>query len=200
MPVINGTGISYGDPLYNQYSDQTAATTVQSDANCIIKVKFTSATTINQSAAGSGSNTLSTGTEINMGVPTKSTNWYRVSAQTVVDDNDSSISGFGMACYRYTPSSGWERVLDTGEHWSYDNNLSDWYRTNRVIWWVPVHQTYPTQEHQFRLHIRTHDSGNVRWNCDIGNWGSSGNWKNNIFEVWEVDGDRISSTGNLTRY
>lgn len=197
--IITGSGISYGDPLYNQYSDQTSATTIQTDTNCIVNMKFTSGSVLNQSAAGDGSDTYITGTQISMGVPKKSNNWFRLYYQTVVDDNDGSISGFGIDVYRYTPSAGWVKVRATGSHWSYDNNLSDWYRTANAIFWIPVHQTYPTEEHQFKLHARTHDVGNVRWNSSIALWSTAGNWNNNIFEIWEVDGDRVT-TPNLTRY
>lgn len=196
---LTGAGITYGNPLENQYSDQTANTTVQNAPNVIVKMAFTSCTTVDQSASGDGSDNYITGSQIDMGVPQKSTNWYRVAYQTIVDDNDGSISGFGIDLYRYTPSQGWERVLATGSHWSYDNNLGDWYRSPNVIFWVPVNQTYPNEAHSFKLHARTHDSGNVRWNCSIGGWTSNGNHRNNTLEIWEVDGDLVSNN-NLTRY
>ena len=197
--TLNGTGISYGEPIENQYSDQSAATAIQSDTNCIVQVKFTSASTLNQSASGDGSDTYLTGSQIDMGIPTKSTNWYRLYYQTIVDDNDGSIGGMGVDAYRYTPSAGWERVLATGSHWSYDNNMADWYRSANIIFWIPVNQTYPDQAHSFKLHIRTHNVANLRWNCDIGGALRNGGHVNNTIECWEVDGNKIT-TNNLTRY
>lgn len=201
MATLTGNNIQYGTPLYNQYGDQTATTAVQDDVNAIVKVRFGSGTTVDQ-ATGTpdGTSGLITGLSVDMGTPQKSTNWYRIYYQTVSDDTDGNISGVGIRVERWTPSSGWEQVLAQGSHASYDNNYGDWYRTNHGIFWVPVHQTYPTQQHQFRLGFHKHDNGNIRINSSIGNDLRRDGWNNNMMEVWEVDSQKITTTGTLTRY
>jgi hypothetical protein len=199
MAELTGSAVKYGAPIYNQYGTETADTAVQSDTNCIIQVKFGSASTVDQGISGNGARGDINGTEVSMGVPTKSTNWYRIYYQTVADDTNGNVGGWGIEVWRWTPSSGYERALGQGEHASYDNNMSDWYRTTHGIFYVPVHQTYPTQEHRFKLMWRVHDSVSIRINSSIGNDNRAGNWQNNAFEVWEIDGDRIN-TGTLTRY
>ena len=151
MPVsIAGTGIKYGSPVYNPYGSES--TPQQSRCSPIVKIRSTSASTINQTTGGA-SHTFVNGTEIDMGVPTKSTNWYRCCYQTIVDDNDGNYGGIGFSIWRYTPSSGWNRVLD-----------------------------------------------NVRINCGIGNDLLRNGWINNIFEVWEIDGSGVHTSGLMTRY
>jgi hypothetical protein len=197
---LTGTGIQYDEVTFNQYSEAVTSVT-QTDVNGIIKMVFGSATTVNQSTSGgSGTNGTVDGTTCDMGVPTKSTNWYRIYFQTCSDDNDGSISGNGFKCQRWTPSSGWTDILRQGEHSSYDNNYADWYRTNHVIFWAPVHQTYPTEQHQFRIGWHKHDSGAIRINSSIGNDLRRNGWNNNAFEVWEVDSAIITTTGTLSRY
>lgn len=201
MATLTGTDVQFGTPIYNQYGDQDSTTAVQNDSNAIVKVRFGSATTVDQSTTGGdGTSGLVDGLQVNMGTPQKSTNWYRIYWQTITDDNNGNISGFGIRVERYTPSSGWNQVLAQGSHASYDNNYGDWYRSNHGIFWVPVHQTYPTEEHQFRLGWHKHDNGHIRWNCSIGNDLRRNGWNNNMMEVWEVDSQKIVTTGNLTRY
>lgn len=201
MAILTGNAVQYGAPLYNQYGDQSETTAVQSDVNAIVKVRFGSASTVNQAVTGGSSSTgFINGTEVNMGVPQKSTNWYRIYYQTVADDSDGSVSGWGIMLWRYTPSSGWTRILSQGQHASYDNNFSDWYRSTNGIFWAPVHQSYPNEEHSFRLYWEKHDSGSIRINCDIGSDLRRNGWTNNQYEVWEVDSQKIVTTGTLTAY
>ncbi len=197
---ITGTGVRYDQVTFDQYSEGVTSVT-QTNTNGIIKMVFGSATTVDQSTSGgSGTNGLVNGTECNMGVPTKSTNWYRVYFQTCSDDTDGNISGNGFKLQRYTPSSGWNDILRQGEHSSYDNNYGDWYRTNHVIFWAPVHQSFPNETHYFRIGWHKHDSGSIRINSSIGNDLRRNGWNNNAFEVWEVDSSIIYTTGNLSRY
>ena len=201
MAELQGNAIKYGDPIYNQYGTETADTAVQDDVNAIVKVRFGSSTTVDQSTGGGdGTSGLVAGGQVDMGVPQKSTNWYRIYYQTITDDNNGNISGFGIRVERWTPSSGWNQVLAQGSHASYDNNYGDWYRSNHGIFWIPVHQTYPTEQHQFRIGWHKHDNGAIRWNSSIGRDLRRNGWNNNMIEVWEVDSQRIITTGNLTRY
>lgn len=199
MPVsIAGTGIKFPTPVYNPYGSEVTPT--QTRCSPVIKIRSTSASTINQTTGGA-SHTFVNGTEIDMGVPTKSTNWYRCCYQTIVDDLDGNYGGIGFSIWRYTPSSGWNRVLDMGRHASYDANMGDWYRNPMIFGYVPVHQSFPTQQHVFRIYVTNYyGTSNVRINCGIGNDLLRNGWINNIFEVWEVDGDGIHTSGTMTRY
>ena len=104
---LTGTGIQYGNVPYDQYS--TGATTkIQTDANVIVQMKFGSGSTVNQyTGTPNGTSGIVNGSEVDMGVPQKATNWYRLFWQTVTDDTDGSISGIGIRVERWTPSSGW---------------------------------------------------------------------------------------------
>jgi len=196
---MNANGISFGGPIYNQQGTDTAANTYQRSATAIVKIGFGSGSTLDQSGnGGSGSGGMIDGTEVNMGVPQSADNLYRIWYQTCTDDQGSSISGLGIRVLRHTPSAGWQELMSQGEHASYDNNMSDWYRLNNAIFWIPVHPTYPTEEHSFRLYWHKHDSGNIRFNCSIGGWAGSGGSKNNCFEVWEVNRDLITTTGRFS--
>jgi len=198
---LTGTGVQFPSIIYNQYGGQTVATQEQKKGNAIVKIRVGSATTVNQAVnGGSGSDGYIDGTETNMGVPSASNNWYRLYFQTIVDDTTGGSGGWGIEVYRYTPSSGWNMVLSQGEHASYENDIGDWYRSTNGIFWVPVHPSYPTEEHRFRFYWTKHSSANMRINSSIGNDFRRGNWQNNQFEIWEVNGDRIHSTGLLTTY
>lgn len=198
---LTGTGVQFPSIIYNQYGSQTVATQEQKKGNAIVKIRVGSATTVNQDVSGgSGSSGYINGTETNMGVPSASNNWYRLYFQTIVDDTSSGSGGWGIEVYRYTPSSGWNMVLSQGEHASYENDIGDWYRATNGIFWVPVHESYPTEEHRFRFYWTKHSSANMRINSSIGNDFRRDNWQNNQFEIWEVNGDRIHSTGLLTTY
>lgn len=197
---LTGTGIQYGNVPYNQYSTG-ATTTTQTDANVIVKMRFGSGSTVNQyTGTPNGTSGIVNGSQVDMGVPQKPNNWYRLFWQTVTDDTNSTISGVGIRVQRWTPSSGWQTVLAQGSHASYDNNFGDWYRQNQGIFWVPTHPSYQTQQHQFRLGYHKHNNGQMRFNASIGNDLRRNGWNNNQFEVWEVDGDRIHTTGRLTRF
>lgn len=197
---LTGTGVQYGNVPYDQYSTG-ATTTTQVDANVIVKVRFGSGSTVNQrTGTPDGSSGIINGSEVNMGVPQKTNNWYRIFWQTVTDDDNGNISGMGIRVERWTPSSGWQTRLAQGSHASYDNNYGDWYRQNQGIFWVPTHPSFQTQEHRFRLGFHKHNNGQIRFNCSIGNDLRRNGWGNNTFEVWEIDGDRIQTTGRMTRF
>lgn len=194
---LRGDGIHFGGPVYNQNGQETNDNTYQGRAAAVVKVGFGSASSLNQSASGgSGSEGYIDGTEINMGVPKASNNLYRVWYQSVSDDNDGTISGIGFQIWRYTSSSNWQRLLAQGSHSSYDNNMGDWYRTNNGIFWVQVHPSYPNETHYFRLYYNKHNNGTVRFNSSIGGDQRRNGWMNNTFEVWEINRQIVTTTGN----
>ena len=194
---LRGDGIHFGGPVYNQNGNETNDNTYQGRAAAVVKVGFGSCSTVNQNASGgSGSEGYVDGSEINMGVPKASNNLYRVWYQSVSDDNDGSISGIGFQIWRYTSSAGWQRLLAQGSHSSYDNNMGDWYRTNNGIFWVQVHPSYPNEAHYFRLYWNKHNTGTVRFNCSIGGDQRRNGWQNNTFEVWEINRQIVTTTGN----
>lgn len=146
------------------------------------------------------SDTFMPGCEINMGVPEKSTNWYRVEYYSVMDDwPGTSNGGAGGSIYRHTPSSGWERVLSQGIHAQYENNVGDFYTTATGLFYVPVHPSYPNQEHSFRLYGIRHPDVGIRWSSAIGADNRPGGWNNTLFEVAEVD-DSVAQSVNMTVY
>ena len=197
MAELRGDGVHFGQPTYNQNGNETNDNTYQGRAAAVVKVGFGSCSTVNQSASGgSGTEGYVDGSEINMGVPKASNNLYRVWYQSVSDDNDGSISGIGFQIWRYTSSSGWNKLLAQGSHSSYDNNMSDWYRTNNGIFWVQVHPSYPNEEHYFRLYWNKHNVGQVRFNSSIGGDQRRNGWQNNTFEVWEINRQIVTTTGN----
>ena len=197
MAELRGDGVHFGQPTYNQNGNETNDNTYQGRAAAVVKVGFGSCSTVNQSASGgSGTEGYVDGSEINMGVPKASNNLYRVWYQSVSDDNDGSISGIGFQIWRYTSSSGWNKLLAQGSHSSYDNNMSDWYRTNNGIFWVQVHPSYPNEAHYFRLYWNKHNVGQVRFNSSIGGDQRRNGWQNNTFEVWEINRQIVTTTGN----
>ena len=170
----------------------------QISTRAVVKQRMSGCSTVDQGLPNGNWDYIN-GTEIDMGVPQKSTNWYRCEFYTDIDDQGSGNGGSGYALYRYTPSSGWERILDSGWHANYDNNAGDFYTTVRTLYYAPVHQSYPTQQHVFRIYGRRHPDVNMRCNCSIGADLRQAGWQNGMFEVWEVDGD-IATTDNLSRY
>ena len=197
MAELRADGVHFGQPTYNQNGNETNDNTYQGRAAAVVKVGFGSCSTVNQTASGgSGSEGYVDGSEINMGVPKASNNLYRVWYQSVSDDNDGNISGVGFQIWRYTSSSGWNKLLAQGSHSSYDNNMSDWYRTNNGIFWVQVHPSYPSEAHYFRLYWNKHNVGQVRFNSSIGGDQRRNGWQNNTFEVWEINRQIVTTTGN----
>ena len=196
---LNANGISFGGPIYNQQGSDTAANTYQRSATAVVKIGFGSASSVDQGVGGGDGNAgYIDGTEVNMGVPAAADNLYRIWYQTVTDDWDGNISGVGIRMFRHTPSAGWQELLSQGSHASYDNNMGDWYRTNNGIFWIPVHPSYPTEAHSFRLYWHKHDSGNQRINCSIGGDQRRNGWQNNTFEVWEINRDVVHTTGRFS--
>lgn len=168
---------------------------VQSTPSGFIKYNACSATTTDQSIQSGGWDFVN-GTELNMQVPTKLINWYRVSYYTCTDDWGGNNGGIGMALYRSTPATGFQRILDQGWHSHYDNNCADFYTSGHGIWYVPV---LSVTEHRFRLYCRRHPGVAMRINSSIGADLRRNGWNNNMFEIYEIDGDLIN-TGNLSRY
>ena len=194
---LRADGIHFGGPVYNQNGNETNDNTYQGRAAAVVKVGFGSCSTVDQSVTGgSGSEGFIDGSEINMGVPKASNNLYRVWYQSVSDDTDGNISGVGFQIWRYTSSSGWNKLLAQGSHSSYDNNMNDWYRTNNGIFWVQVHPSYPNEAHYFRLYWNKHASGSIRINSSIGGDQRRNGWQNNTFEVWEINRQIVTTTGN----
>jgi len=183
---LTGTGVTYNSGL------------VQTRNRVVVKHRMCSGTTVDQ-VIQSGNWDHVTGAEINMGVPAKSTNWYRIEFYTDTDDWGGSNGGSGMALYRNTPTSGWQRILDPGWHANYDNNAGDFYTTIRTVFYAPVHQTYPGEVHSFRMYARRHPDVAMRINCSIGADLRQAGWQANLMECWELDSD-MAQTTNLTRY
>lgn len=201
MPSLTNDGVVFDNVPYNQYGVAGVTNTTQTNSNLVVKVRFGSGDITDQyTGTPDGTAGIVSGSQVDMGVPQKSNNWYRIFYQTVTDDTDGNISGIGIRVERWTPSSGWQEVLSQGSHASYDNNMGDWYRQNQGIFWVPTHPSFPTQQHQFRIGWHKHDNGNMRFNASIGNDLRRNGWNNNQFEVWEVDGDRITTTGRISRF
>lgn len=187
MPItLTGDGIQYPS---GQVTKQTKPT-----------VKWRYASTPGTEITLSTSDTFMPGCEINMGVPEKSTNWYRVEYYSVMDDwPGGGNGGAGASIYRHTPSAGWQRVLGQGLHAQYENNAGDFYTTCTGVFYVPVHPQYPTQEHSFRLYGMRHPDVGIRWSSSIGADNRAGGWNNTLFEVCEVD-NSTAQTWNMTTY
>ena len=201
MAELRGTGIHFGQPTYNQNGSETNDNTYQGRAAAVVKVGYGSASTTDQVVTGSSGDTAQIpGTEVNMGVPKASDNLYRINYWSIVNDISDSQnypSGVGWMVYRYTPTAGWQLMLAQGSHASYDNGMTDWYRPNNGIFYIPVHPSYPTESHSFRLHYNKHNNGSLELNCAIGGWVSNGNMKNNTYEVWEINRDIVTDVGNF---
>jgi hypothetical protein len=166
----------------------------------IVKVCVTSSDGVNHSSGSGFGNQWQyvSNTEINMGVPAKANNWYRIRWQTICDDQGGGAQGTGAAIYRWTPSAGWNRVMDQGHHATLENDTGDLYWMCRVDYLIPVHPSFPTQEHRFRIY-HANWNGPARINCAIGDDLRRNGWNNNILEIFELDTSVVNS-GNLTRY
>jgi hypothetical protein len=164
----------------------------------VIKQRMSGCTNVDQGLPN-GNWDYIVGAEIDMGVPQKSVNWYRCEFYTDIDDQGPGNGGAGFALYRFTPSSGYERILDSGWHANYDNNAGDFYTSVRTLFYAPVHQSFPNQQHIFRIYGRRHPDVGMRCNCSVGADLRQAGWQNGMFEVWEMDGD-LATTTNLTRY
>ena len=188
MPItLTGTGVTYN-------SGQTTTQTKPF-------IKYRYASTPGTNIVLSTGDTFMPGCEVNMGVPEKSTNWYRVEYYTVQDDwPGQNNGGAGASIYRWTTSSGWNRVLGQGEHAQYENNANDFYTTCTGLFYIPVHQSFPTEEHAFRLYGMRHPSVGIRWSSAIGADNRAGGWNNTLFEVVEVDSSVAEPFTNMTRY
>ena len=162
----------------------------------IIKVGL-STSTYNDFSAGSGFGPQwqYSGVEVDMGVPDRPNNWYQVRYQTICDDQGGGAQGTGAALYRWTPSSGWERVADQGHHATLENDTGDLYWMCNFYNLCPVHANYGTEQHKFRIY-HANWSGPCRVNCRIGGMVRQGNWENNFLEIFEIDSGSVDS-GNL---
>lgn len=170
----------------------------QKNAEGIVKVGFTSGTRDYSVGRGFGAGWGYSGAEVLMGVPANANNWYRIRYQTICDDQGSGAQGTGAAIYRHTPSAGWIRVMDQGHHATLENNTGDLYWMCNVDYLVPVHPSYPNENHSFRIY-HANWAGPARVNAGIGRQVRNGNWENGILEVWEID-QYVLNSGNLTRY
>lgn len=173
--------------------------TVQTQKKVLVKTRYTSHPTINVGIPTWGSE-VDASPELDMGVPEKSNNWYRCEYYNVTDDwPGSGNGGMGMAIYRWTPSSGWLRAQAQGQHANYDNDSGDFYASPVGLWYIPVHPTYPSEPHKFKLMATKHPSCNMRINSSIGADNRVGGWQNNQFSVTEVDGD-LAVNNTLTTF
>ena len=135
---LNGNNIQYPD------------NTQQFTKSPLVKTRYTSSPNTNLSLPTWSSETDASQV-IDMGIPQNGTNWYRCEYYSVRDDSGGNNGGWGMACYRWTPSSGWLRAQAQGQHSEYDNNCSDFYASGNGLWYIPVHPSYPTQQHNLRF-------------------------------------------------
>jgi hypothetical protein len=171
----------------------------QTSQEGIVKIGFTSSNSVNFSAgSGFGPQWQYAGSEVAMGVPANANNWYRIRYQTICDDQGGGAQGTGAAIYRHTPSSGWVRVMDQGHHATLENDTGDLYWMDRVDYLVPVHPSFPTQAHSFRIY-HANWNGPARVHCSIGGDQRRNGWNNCILEVFEIDRLAMNS-GTLTRY
>ena len=181
---LTSTGVTYTSGV-----QQTAT-------RCIVKHRMASGSTVDQGLPPGGWDYI-TGTEINMGVPQKANNWYRCEHYTDTDDQGGANGGSGYALYRWTPSTGWNRILDAGWHANYDNNAGDFYTSVRTLFYAPALNN--TEAHAFRIYGRRHPDVGMRCNCSIGADLRRNGWVNNLFEVMEMDGD-LATTTTMSRY
>lgn len=185
MPTsLTNTGVVYTSGL------------TQVSSRAIVKHRMVGATSVDQGLPNGGWDFIN-GVEIDMGVPQKASNWYRCEWYTDTDDWGPNNGGSGYALYRWTPSTGWNRILDHGWHANYDSNLGDMYTTVRSLYYAPALNA--TEPHAFRIYGRRHPDVAMRCNCSIGADLRQQNWNNALFEVMEMDGDLAIST-NMSRY
>ena len=187
MPItITGNGIQYPDGISQNYVPG------------IVKVAFTSSNGVNHNS-GSGLGCgwqLPSGLEINMGVPEKASNWYKVTWWTVADDQGGGAQGTGASLYRWTPSTGWNRILDQGHHATLENDVGDLYWGVICHYWAPAINN--TEQHAFRIY-HSNWNGPTRINCSVDTDLRRDGWNNNQLEIWEMDTAAINPN-NLTRY
>jgi hypothetical protein len=181
---LRGDGVQYSSGV------------IQEGTRAVVKHRMCGATTVNQGLPNNNW-THMTGVEISMGVPQNANNWYRCEWYTDTDDQGGGNGGSGYALYRWTPSTGWDRILDSGWHANYDNNAGDFYTSIRTLYYAPAINN--TEEHRFRIYGRRHPSVGMRANCSIGADLRRQNWNNALFEVWEVD-HQLATTTTMTRY
>jgi hypothetical protein len=162
----------------------------------IVSHKFTTSPYLNFNLNYRG-NSFIPGALLNMGIPSKSNNWYRVRFETIADDRDDVAGGFGFSIYRKVGDNDVERVLSTGNMSYYKNNISDWYVNAFIHVYVPAVNN--TDEHIFYVAASGYDETEFRINCDVGDDHRRNNWQNNIMEITEYNGDLVDS-GLLTRY
>lgn len=164
----------------------------------IVKISFTSSSGVNHNSGSGFGNQwqFPANLEVTMGVPEKASNWYKVTWWTICDDQGGGAQGTGAALYRWTPSTGWNRILDQGHHATLENNVGDLYWGCICHYWAPAINN--TEEHRFRIY-HANWSGPTRINCSIDTDLRRNGWNNNQLEVWEMDTASINPN-NLTRY
>tara|TARA_S200000501_G_C20838414_1_gene750446 strand:+ start:866 stop:1492 length:627 start_codon:yes stop_codon:yes gene_type:complete len=161
----------------------------------IVKHKFCSATTVDQSFVSGDGTSFLTGAEIDMGIPAKANNWFRVYFQSIMDDNASpNTGGIGYHVYRKLGSGDFTEILGQGEHAIYTSDGSDNYDNADILCYIGAANA--TENHTFRIYVNAHSHA-YRLNCNIGQDNRNGGWQNNILEITEYDGDLVDN-GNLT--
>ena len=161
----------------------------------IVKHKFCSATTVDQGFVSGDGTAFLTGAEIDMGIPAKANNWFRIYFQSIIDDNESpNTGGIGYHVYRKLGSGSFTEMLGQGEHAIYTSDGSDNYDNADILCYIGAANA--TENHTFRIYVNAH-SHKYRLNCSIGQDNRNGGWQNNILEITEYDGDLVGN-GNLT--
>ena len=161
----------------------------------IVKHKFCSATTVDQSFSSGDGTSFVNGAEIDMGIPAKANNWYRIYFQSIIDDYASpATGGIGYHVYRKLGSGDFTEILGQGEHAIYTSDGSDNYDNADILCYIGAANA--TENHTFRIYVNSH-SNSYRLNSSIGQDNRNGGWQNNILEITEYDGDLVDN-GNLT--
>jgi hypothetical protein len=174
-----------------------------SSVGLIRQWKMTSSPTQNiaiTAAAGTTGATSGTytGAEIAM-TPKDINSWFRVHWDTCCDDTGgggaaTGAGGVGIILSMHTPTTGWVRVRDSGSHAFYYNAMADEYFRPALD---TVVKAVNTEEHKFRIYMKLHTTVRYRINIIIANSLYSNGWKNNHFEVQELNGATFNN-GNYT--
>ena len=162
----------------------------------IVKHKFCSATTVDQTEDSGSGTVFINGAEIDMGIPAKANNWFRIYFQSIIDDYESpNTGGIGYHVYRKLGSGSFTEILGQGNHAHYTSDGSDEYSNADILCYIGAANA--TDNHTFRIYVNVNSSYNYRLNSSIGEDNRNGGWQNNILEITEYDGDLVGN-GNLT--
>jgi hypothetical protein len=185
--------------LKNAVIDETCSFSedIENYYDVVVNHKFTSSNDTEINLNSSAGLYYIGNTEINMGIPKKENNWYRLYFYSGVQDASSSNGGIGFSFYRKVGTGSFTRVLGQGIHANYDNAMTTWGNNHDMLAYIPAANA--TDEHSFRVYVHMH-SNYFRVN-KITNQNElfQGGFNNNIFEITEYDGDFVNN-GRFERY